>query len=448
MSLGKLRAAVVGLGLLASALGLCLLAPPPKPAAAARQQASGDERTVVQGFPAKGADPADPAKSDTAWLVEWDITNPGNGTETSMAPSSVLRIASAVFMYKDRNGQPRWITVAKDLRLGEMFVPYDPGSPRYQDVSTFGFWIIKGDESFLGPNCVAPGKVLTCPDPNMDRKVFKEVHDDGVRWVSDGSLSGPDQARRGEKMLLWSVFYGANYRYIMEYGFADDGTITCRAGASARNIFSRRDDQGDTHLHVGCWRFDPDLGDPTNALPGGADKNVVRLARRVPRTPDLNDGKYKTVVEPFAGAQGPEAREGSALWRPEEFTTLRVESTMRKSGSDTPYPTSYDLMPIRLGSVRHFPERYDFVNKDFWVTLSDPSQTTFTEVATYAAGQQPVDMRPVTVWHSAPVLHTPRGEDFGPDGRSNYDGVALTAWAGFQLRPRNLFDSTPLFNKP
>src|SRR5206468_12905427 len=133
-------------------------------------------------------------------------------------------------------------------------------------------------------------------------------------------------------------------------------------------------------------------------------------------------------------------REGSAYWEPEEFTSLRVESTVRRNGSDMPQPTAYDLMPIRQGTVRHFPPSLDFVNKDFWVTLTDPSHTTFNEVAAYAAGQRPIDRRPVTVWHSAPVLHTTRGEDFGPDGRSSHLGVALTSWSAFVLRPRNLFD--------
>lgn len=427
---------VVGVGLLASST--------PTPATPA-PQATADERIVWQGFPARTSDRATPARSDTGWLVEWDITSPTNGERMSMPPSSVLRIVSAVFMYKDRTGQPRWVTVAKDLRLGEMLVPYDPGSPRFQDVASHSFWLTPADESFLGPPCVAPGKVLSCPIPYLHRKVYQEVHDDGVRWVSDGSSSGRDQARRGEKMRLWSVFYGANYRYLIEYGFGDEGSITCRVGATARNIFRRRPDQGDTHLHVGCWRFDPDLGDPTQTLPGGADKNIVRLARRLPLTPDLEDGKFKTVVEPFASAGDNQSHEGFALWRPEEFTTLRIESTVRQNTSGFPQPIAYDLMPVRYGSVRSFPATYDYVNKDFWVTRSDPSHTTYNQVSTYAARQRPVDQTPITVWHNAPVLHTARGEDFGPDGRSNSDGVALTAWAEFTLRPRNLFDSTPLF---
>jgi hypothetical protein len=402
---------------------------------------------VRQGFPAASADPADSSKSDTAWEIEWDITNPMNGPPRySFLSSSVLVMRSAKFMYKDRNGQAHWITPVRNLEIGEVFVPYDPGFPRYDDVSQMSFWIVRADRRNLGPNCVAPGEILQSPDPYKREKVYKEVHDDGPRWFADYSSLGQERCRRGEKMLIWCAFFGANYRYIFEYGFGDDGTITCRLGATAHNLLPLRPDQGDTHLHVGCWRFDPDLGDPTaGPALGGPEQNVVQLVRRLPRTPDVADGRYYLDVRPFAAGRDEVAREGFALWRAEEFTTLRIESSVRKNGNPVPRATAYDLLPVRNGAVRNFPAEYDFVNKDFWVTLTEPNQTTFTQVATYAAARRPIDKHAVTVWHNAPLLHSVRAEDLGPDGVTNWTGVALTSWTGFTLRPRNLFDSTPLY---
>ena len=46
------------------------------------------------------------------------------------------------------------------------------------------------------------------------------------------------------------------------------------------------------------------------------------------------------------------------------------------------------------------------------------------------------------------MLHIPRDEDgIFPmkNNRPERQGVALTMWNGFELRPRNLFDSTPFY---
>src|SRR5205807_9884686 len=121
-------------------------------------------------------------------------------------------------------------------------------------------------KEYLGPSCVLPGEILDSANKFWANTVHKEVHDDGIRWMSaetGGRNEIGDRARRGEKMILWATYYGANYRYLMEYTFGDDGMLTCRLGPTGRNIFNRQDDQGDTHLHIGCWRFEPDLGDPT-----------------------------------------------------------------------------------------------------------------------------------------------------------------------------------------
>ena len=67
------------------------------------------------------------------------------------------------------------------------------------------------------------------------------------------------------------------------------------------------------------------------------------------------------------------------------------------------------------------------------------------------SGCRPKMLRPLTgqattIWLSAPALHVARTEDFGPEnGTNNYNGVAITTWAGFSLKPRDLFDGTPLY---
>jgi hypothetical protein len=396
---------------------------------------------VRQGFPAGIADPKNLKKSDTAWEIEWTITNPDNKPGgMNRTPASVLAIRQAKFMYKDRNGRPRWISVVKNLELGEMFVPYDTTKPTFLDVSQHSFFIIPAKKEYLGPNCVTAGEILGSEDPRMANKVMKEVHDDGLRW-----LDGKNAARRGEKMMLWAIFYGGNYRYLIEYTFQDDGVITARVGATGHNFFRRQEDQRDVHLHAGCWRFDPDLSDPADPGAGGPDKNIIRLVRRVP---NQAPGTFRIEVNPFNPGPNGESTEGAANWVADEFTILRMESTVRKNGNDKPHPTAYDLIPLRYGSVRHFQNVYEFANRDFWVTRTDPAHTTFARVPKYVEGRRPVDRTPATIWHISAAIHVARAEDFGPDGLTNGSGVALTTWAGFILRPRNLFDSTPLYPTP
>jgi Cu2+-containing amine oxidase len=69
----------------------------------------------------------------------------------------------------------------------------------------------------------------------------------------------------------------------------------------------------------------------------------------------------------------------------------------------------------------------------------------YHEVPTLAGGARKLAGERTIVWYSAPGLHTPRDEDFGPGGFDATKGVALTTWIEFTLRPRNLFDSTPLY---
>jgi hypothetical protein len=403
---------------------------------------------VRQGFPAAQADPNDLTRSDTAWEIEWELTHPTN--KPLYPPGSVLRIKSAKFMWKDRTGKPQWVTVARMLELAEIYVPYDNGWTAFLDVHDMSFHITPARKDFLGPSCVLPGEILKSSNPAWSDTVHKEVHDDGIRWMSAETNERnqiADRARRGEKMILWSTYYGANYRYLIEYGFGDDGMLSCRIGPTGRNIFNRQEDQRDTHLHIGCWRMEFDLGDPTSGK-GGPKDNEVLLVRRV--FDDVTE-RFGQLAKPFAKTPQGQASEGSARWNAEEFTTLRVQSLVRKNAHGR--PIAFDLIPHRFGALRQLqPEggtyatNMDFINYDFWVTRTESGNTNYIDVPQYASQRRPLTGFPTTVWHCTPALHFPRGEDFGSvDGKNSYAGLAVTFWSGFFVKPRDLFDSTPLY---
>src|SRR5438034_8776008 len=112
-----------------------------------------DKNVVRQGFPAAKADDTDLTKSDTAWEIEWDLTSKDNNSKEK-DPSSVLRIVSAKFMFKDRNGTVRWVKVAGNIHLAEAFAPYDNMKTAFLDVAKFHFKTLSADKKFLGPACV------------------------------------------------------------------------------------------------------------------------------------------------------------------------------------------------------------------------------------------------------------------------------------------------------
>jgi Cu2+-containing amine oxidase len=361
-----------------------------------------------------------------------------------------MRIRSAKFMWKDKGGKPQWITVARMLELGEIYVPYDNGYTAFMDVHHHPFYTTPARKEFLGPNCVAPGEILKSANPTWNETVHKEVHDDGVRWMSaetNDRYQIADRVRRGEKMILWATYFGANYRYILEYNFRDDGMITCRLGFTGRNLLPRQADLLDTHLHVGCWRMEMDLGDPMTSA-GGPKDNDVLLVRRV-----FNEGteKFEQVVKPFAKNSAGQACEGSARWKATEFTSLRVQSRVRKNVHGR--PIAFDILPHRWGSTEQLQSTgyfgaptMDWINNDFWVTRTESGFTDYVDVAQYAAGKRPLEGYPTTIWHSSPALHVVRTEDYGDDdGINNYNGLALTGWAEFHIKPRDLFDGTPLY---
>ncbi len=416
---------------------------PPKPA-----MPSFPPNVAKQGFPAASFDPNNPELSDTAWEIEWELTHPEN--KTWYPPGCVMRIKSAKFMWKDRSGRPQWATVVRMLEVSEIYVPYDNGNTAFLDVHDMSFNMTPARKAFLGPNCVAPGEVLGSSNPNWANTVHKEVHDDGVRWMSaetGGRNQISDRVRRGEKLLLWGTYYGANYRYMMEYGFTDDGMISCRIGPTGRNIFNRQADLGDTHMHIGLWRFEPDLGDPIRKI-GGPKEIDVSISRR---TVDEEKEKFLQVSKPFNKNASGEACEGSARWNAEEFTTLRFASKVRKNAHAR--PIAYDVMTSRFGVTREMKQQggtdesnIDFINQDFWVTRTESGFTDYIDVPKYAKDRRPLTGQPTTIWLSTPALHVARTEDFGPEtGTNSYTGTAITTWAGFMLKPRDLFDGTPLY---
>src|SRR5262249_25862116 len=103
------------------------------------------------------------------------------------------------------------------------------------------------------------------------------------------------------------------------------------------------------------------------------------------------------------------------------------------------------LMTMRMGNARHFGgDREICTQHDFWVSRNRPKEIVYTSVPQYVSKGEPIMNTDVVIWHSTPAHHEPRLED-GKMGGGGIQGVTHVMWTGFMLRPRNLFDQTPLY---
>ena len=328
-------------------------------------------------------------KMHTAWRVTWAI-------------EEGLYITSAEF--RPGPGKP-WMKVLGELRLVEIFVPYETGSPRFYDISQFNWPMIPLSLEDVG-FC---GEVI-------ETYVAKEIRDMGILWKDDRKV------HRGQALVLWAAIDAANYNYVMEYVFRDDGRIEFSVGATARNLPGR---EYRAHTHDGLWRIDMDLA--------GSDHDRVLVSRRLG---DMVDPAVSNVLDPFNGGV-----EGVIDFVPEEYTVLRIEDTVRTNARGN--NIAYDLIPMRRGSSRH---QEDWSHGDFWVTPYHADERIYPDLPDYIADGESIDDTDVVVWHVTPVHHLPRDEDgeFQPDG--TWRGSALLMRTGAMLKPRDLFDRTPFFD--
>jgi Cu2+-containing amine oxidase len=337
-----------------------------------------------------------PGPMRTAWKVHWRTMN-GFGL--------VLKGA----WFKKGPKEP-WFEILGDARLSEMFVPYHTGSPRFWDVS-YDFSMVHLTQDEAGPS----GRLLGSPP-----FVCQEIRDRGLAW-----MDGTKGSRRGQTMLLWSCLNAANYRYVVEYGFQDDGTITFRVGSTGRNYGSR---EFEGHMHNGLWRVDVNLG--------GAASNSVYVMEHI--EPDGDElARARTDHRLFNGG-----KEGHGDWDPHKFTMLSVRHETLKNARGL--PISYDVMMQRMGNARHYGQDEECTHHDFWVSKNRTGEIYYQKVPKYVARGESIRNTDVVLWISTPGHHEPRSED-GEMKRTEFVGATPLMWCGFDLRPRNFWDRSPLY---
>jgi len=294
-----------------------------------------------------------------------------------------------------------YVYVLFDGRLGEIFVPYHPGSPRFGDISEFNFPVLT-----LNPAQYPPPRQII-----GDGKICKEVRD-YLAWMIDS------RARYGKEVIYFSVLNAGNYDYIEEWTFRDDGAIQVRAGSTGPKLPGR---ERLGHMHNFTWRLDIDL----NGAGGDSAYLTSHYEDLVASPSTATDEKDLISVE------------GGLVWNDQNFNTLQIQDSTLQNGNGR--RTSYELVPMRSGTARHT-EAY--TKKDFWVSRYNPAQGFLAvNLPDYVRDRQSTVNQDIVVWYTGSEHHE-------NDSRDEDKNTVPILWTGFDLVPNNLFNNTPFFGNP
>jgi len=352
-------------------------------ASAAAVCSSGTE--LVQSFPTSGG-------AVSQWKLCWEIVRMPDDLG-ALDASETLVLSEATFR-PGAGATP--VDVLGELRMAEVFVPYDAGEPRYHDLSEFDFDL----KDLTTTEC--PGTRLA------SNRLCREVLDRELAWT----YSDEDTARRGEKLVLWSVLDASNYDYVMYYSFWDDGTIEVRAGATGQKLGGPDDPDG--HTHVFAWRIDLDVA--------GAGGDTVSVSNQ--------SFSGKAVRE----RQEVVASETGIPWSAAGFTHVEVEDATRTNGNGR--HTAYSLEPMRSG-VPKFKESWTRYPIAVTRAHAAGEELRAFDLPSYL-DKEPVAGQNVVLWYVDAHHHE-------QDMRDEDRNVVPVIWTSFLLVPQNLWDDTPFY---
>jgi len=311
-----------------------------------------------------------------------------------------------------------FIYVLFDGRMGEIFVPYHSGSPRFPDIK-IGFPCL----TLKPADFPAPRKIIG------GGKICKEVRD-YLAWMN-GVGHNPPLVRYGQEVIYFSVIGAGNYQYIIEWTFRDDGAILVRAGSTGPKIECASapcapGQETAGHMHNFTWRLDIDLN--------GANGNSAYWTKHkedLTAPPCLYN---RTGCSTATDRKELISVEGSKVWDPENFNTLMIQDRTLKNANGR--PTTYELVPMRSGTARHTEA---FTKKDFWVSRFDPAQSFLADdLPVYVQNRQPTVNTDLVIWYTGSEHHETNSRDEDRD-------TVPVLWTGFELVPNNLFDGTPFY---
>jgi primary-amine oxidase len=387
------------------------------------------------------------------------------------------RPGTVLSMVEARDGV-RWRSVAYQMHLSEIFVPYmDPDQSwyfrAYMDSGEYGFG------NFLSPlrkgvDCPSYARFLAVTMPQDDGEPIqipdaiclfeRSIGDSAWRHFEIVGRSPqnllPTAGRPASELVVRSAAAIGNYDYLVDYIFHQDGSIRVAVGATgidatkgvASQSMKDKTAAADTrhgtliapglvapfHSHYFNFRLDLDVDGTANdfmrerltqqALPKGSPRrSLYAVTPEMPAT----EKAARTRIEPGS----------PALYH---FGNHNVESALghhpgymlMPEGSYVHPLLSADDPPVRRNSYLHYQlsvTPYEPVERyagGRFAMMSDGSDG----LAAWTARDRPIANRDIVAWYTVGFHHITRMEDWP---------VMPTHWFGFTLMPHNFFATDP-----
>lgn len=366
-------------------------------------------------------------------------------------------------------------SVAYEIAMSEMFVPYHDNDPNwfyraYFDMGEYGFGNLATE--LQQADCPSHAQYLNVdlhlPDGSpmqSENRICIFEHDPGHPiWRHEEPLLAivpgleTHQSRRATELVVRMVATIGNYDYYQDYVFGLDGRLRIRlistgldatkAVMSADLSDPRAADETATgtliaphrlavnHDHYFSYRIDMDVDGQANNF----ERHMLRAAKPAAGAP--RRGLWEVVPNRIATEK--QAQTNMSAKRP---AVLLFANEARQNAMG--YDTGYQLMmpnvkPLVTQMDETFKRAY-FVQKNLWVTRFKRDEIFATGVSTnqsapwlglpeYIADNEQLENTDIVGWATMGFHHVPMAEDW-PVMPSKVDEIVL--------KPRNFFDRNP-----
>jgi len=350
-----------------------------------------------------------------------------------------------------------WRSLAREISMSEMFVPYMDVSDlwyfkTYFDIGEYGVGNLAQplDHLSCGENAHYLSFYVLNQDGNVQYLpnvtcIFERATLDPVWHHGPPSDSIPSQTRKDLELVVRTIPMVGNYDYIIDFVFSLSGNMKIRVGATGSDAFRAGSPPGDPpmgaeaqsdlvapfHDHFVNFRLDLDVDGTNNSL-------IVQKIRAV----NVNGDSKRTSR--WAVENTPIRFESEARLKPHRETAFKIANANGRGYEFIATGTINQLM-----AEDDFPaKRASFTRYPLWVTKFDENER-------FAAGEFPnqgpcldglesfsnknrsLINEDLVLWFSVGFHHLTRHEDFP---------VLNTKWTEFSLKPYNFFKGNIAIN--